>query len=232
MKYLIVNADDFGASTGINNAILELHCLGVLTSTSLMIDMPAAGHALAIASRTSSLGLGLHLTLTDERGAPLVDFNDALVCATELNRQIERFRAMAGRLPTHLDSHQNVHRDTRLNALFVRLASEHGLPLREHSPARYFSSFYGQWDGETHPEHISVDSLLRMIESEVREGITELSCHPGYSRPDFDSPYDKEREIELNTLRDPRVLHFINDRHIKLISFRELPAVLPFAARL
>ena len=45
MKYLIVNADDFGASAGINRGILEAHERGVLTSTSLMVNMPAVGEA-------------------------------------------------------------------------------------------------------------------------------------------------------------------------------------------
>lgn len=48
MRYLIVNADDFGASRGVNSAIVELHQLGVLSSTSVMIDMPAAMQAAAV----------------------------------------------------------------------------------------------------------------------------------------------------------------------------------------
>ena len=49
MRYLIINGDDFGASRGINRAIAELHQLGVLTSASLMIDMPAAKQAAELA---------------------------------------------------------------------------------------------------------------------------------------------------------------------------------------
>ena len=113
---------------------------------------------------------------------PLVDFNDTHSCAARMKRQMEHFQHALGRLPSHLDSHQNIHRDPRLNPLFRELASHYRLPLREHSPARYFSSFYGQWDGETHPEQISVDNLLRMIAEETGEGVTELSCHPGYTR--------------------------------------------------
>jgi chitin disaccharide deacetylase len=164
LKYLIANADDFGASRGINRAIKELHELGTITSASLMIDMPAAEEAAAMAAAAPALGVGLHVTLTSEDATPLIDFGDRSRCAAELEAQFGRFERALGQPPTHIDSHQNVHRDPRLTPLFVKLALRHGLPLREHSRARYFSSFYGQWNGETHSEQISVDNLLCMLE--------------------------------------------------------------------
>jgi predicted glycoside hydrolase/deacetylase ChbG (UPF0249 family) len=223
INYLIVNADDFGASRGINRAIIELHQLGVLTSTSLMIGMPAARHAAHMARASPQLGVGLHVTLTNEQSAQLVDFDDAAQCLQELEAQITRFVDALAQTPTHIDSHQNVHRDERLLPIFQDVAGRHSLPLREHSPARYFSAFYGQWNGETHAEQISVENLLLMLESEIGDGITELSCHPGYRDPAFDSPYNIEREIELKTLSDVRFQAFLREHEVKLISFRDLP---------
>jgi predicted glycoside hydrolase/deacetylase ChbG (UPF0249 family) len=223
MKYLIVNADDFGASRGINRAVRELHQRGVLTSASLMINSAAAAHAVEWASQEPALGIGLHVTLTAEDATPLVDFNDRSQCRAELQTQLDRFQAALGRLPTHLDSHQNVHRDARLAALFVEFAGRYCLPLREHSPARYLASFYGQWDGETHPEQIGIENLLRLLASEPDEGITELSCHPGYVDPEFESIYSGERQIELKTLSDPRFAAFVKRRGITLITFRDVP---------
>ena len=78
MQYLIVNGDDFGASRGINRGIIELHERGVLTSTSLMIAMPAAADAVRLARHAPALGIGLHVTLTDEETVQLVDFDDAV----------------------------------------------------------------------------------------------------------------------------------------------------------
>src|SRR5207249_7989634 len=57
----------------------------------------------------------------------------------------------------------------------------------------------------THLEQIGVEGLLRLVDAEVREGVTELSCHPGYVEPGFRSSYLMERELELRTLCDPRV---------------------------
>src|SRR5439155_158440 len=81
--------------------------------------------------------------------------------------------------------------------LFLELAAEQGLPMREQPPVRYFSKFYGQWGGKTHLEQISVESLARMLETEFNEGFNELSCHPGYVDPDYPTGYSREREAAL-----------------------------------
>jgi chitin disaccharide deacetylase len=60
---LIVNADDFGRSTSINRAIERAHREGILTSASLMVNEPAASHAIEVAKDNPLLAVGLHLTL-------------------------------------------------------------------------------------------------------------------------------------------------------------------------
>ncbi|MBV9333895.1 MAG: ChbG/HpnK family deacetylase [Candidatus Eremiobacteraeota bacterium] len=225
MKYLIVNGDDFGASRGVNRGIMEVHARGALTSASLMIAMPAAREAVALATAAPDLGVGLHVALTNEDSAPLIDFDDAHACAAEIEKQIDRFCNAMGSLPTHLDTHQNVHRDERLRPLFVEAAARYDLPLREHSPVRYFSNFYGQWDDIAHPEQISIESLTYMLREVLQHGITELSCHPGYMGPDFTSPYNIEREIEIRTLCDPQFLQFLRDNGVQLINFGDVPTI-------
>ena len=65
MPRLIVNADDFGLTSGVNQAILELHRAGVHTSATLMASAAATGDAIAIARATPSLGVGCHIVLVD-----------------------------------------------------------------------------------------------------------------------------------------------------------------------
>jgi chitin disaccharide deacetylase len=67
---LIVNADDFGLTAGVNRAILELHRVGVVTSTSLMAQAGATDEAIRIARITPTLGVGCHLVLVD--GKPVL----------------------------------------------------------------------------------------------------------------------------------------------------------------
>jgi chitin disaccharide deacetylase len=62
-RRLIVNADDFGRSASINEAVIRAHREGILTSASLMINEPACGEAVALARQNRDLGVGLHLTL-------------------------------------------------------------------------------------------------------------------------------------------------------------------------
>lgn len=67
---LIVNADDFGLTSGVNRAIVELHQAGVLTSTTLMARAPATDEAIALALANPSLGVGCHVVLVD--GKPVL----------------------------------------------------------------------------------------------------------------------------------------------------------------
>jgi chitin disaccharide deacetylase len=226
MKYLIVNGDDFGASRGINRGIIAAHHLGILTSTSLIVNRPWSEDAAALSRAIPDLSVGLHVNLDAEPWGPVADLTDGAACRAELYAQFFRFQELMGRPPTHLDSHHNVHRNPRLLPHFLELARQYGLPLREHSPARYYSKFYGQWGGETHPEQISVESLVRIFETEVQEGVTELSCHPGYVDPDFASGYSAERATELRTLCDPIVRQALAGQQIQRVSFRDLGALL------
>jgi len=222
MKRLIVNADDFGAGRGINRGVVEAHRDGILTSASLMVEMPGSEEAARLAATLPNLSVGLHAVLTEEEGAPLVEFDDGERCRAELDRQIRRFTQLTGEVPTHLDSHHNVHRDPRLLPLFLELAEEYRLPLRGHSAGRYFAAFYGQWDGgEVHLEWISPASLVRMLSVDIGPGVTELGCHPGYVASDFLSSYSDEREVELRTLCDPAVRDAIGALGIALINFTD-----------
>lgn len=222
MKLCIVNADDFGASRGINRGIVQAHLEGVLTSTSLMVDLPACFEAVQLSRDLPHLSVGLHACFTSEDGELLFDVQDEARCRRELHRQFERFQHLLGSLPTHLDSHHHIHQHPLLLGHFLELAQQHCLPLRMHSAVRYFGRFYGQWDGESHHKHISAENLMRMLETEVGQGITELGCHPGYQDPLLVSVYSTERETELKTLCDPRVKQKFAALGIQRINFGQL----------
>jgi predicted glycoside hydrolase/deacetylase ChbG (UPF0249 family) len=229
MKYLIVNADDFGASHGINRGILEAHQRGILTSTSLLVSTAWSAEAAEMSRTAPELSVGLHADLRNELKDTAADPGRRLHDA--LAKQFSRFVELMGRPPTHLDSHHNLHRDPKALPAFRDLATKHGLPLREHSPVRYFSKFYGQWGGQTHFEQISVKYLTRMLEKEIEEGITELSCHPGYVEQDYLTGYSVEREAELGALCDPFVVETLAAQSIQLVSYHHLNNVLANAPR-
>jgi predicted glycoside hydrolase/deacetylase ChbG (UPF0249 family) len=222
MKYLIVNADDFGLSAGVTEGILEAHARGIVTSASFLVDASASEDAARLARSAPRMSFGVHADLPRElTNGSGPDPTER--CRAELERQLARFEELMGRPPTHLDAHHNVHRQPALAPAFVEVARRHGLPLREHSEARYFSRFYGQWGGESHLEQIEVASLARMLATEVGPGLTELSCHPGH--PDGASGYSSERETELRTLTDPRIAEVLARLEIVLVSYHDYSRV-------
>jgi predicted glycoside hydrolase/deacetylase ChbG (UPF0249 family) len=214
-KKLIVNGDDFGASDGINRGVIEAHRTGILTSASMMVDAGASADAALLAAESPALGLGLHIV-----AAPTAD---AVSLPAELERQLERFVALTGRRPTHVDSHHDVHRTAWGLPIFLAFAARHALPLRGFCGVRHIASFYGQWGGETHLEHVGVPALAEILAAEVDEGFNELCCHPGYVDRDLPSSYRLERRAELETLRDPALPEVIAANRISLATFRDLP---------
>jgi len=222
VKYLIVNADDFGASAGVNRGIVEAQRQGIVTSASLMVEMPASGNAARLARECSALSVGLHVQLDGQKG-PAVDLTDIPACREALNAQLARFVELMDGSPTHLDSHHHVHTDPRLLPHFEETASALGIPLRDRSGVPYCSSFYGQWAGEQHPERVSVDGLIQILETSIGDEVTELGCHPGYADHELASSYTTERELELATLCDDRLPAFLDDHEIALVGFDKVP---------
>jgi chitin disaccharide deacetylase len=221
MKWLIVTGDDFGISRGINRGIIEAHSNGIVTSASLMVNRPACEEAVALARAFPTLSLGLHLELdgVDPAGVP-----------AEIERQNARFRELVGSAPTHVDTHHDIHRDPRVLASLLTWGRRSRVPVRGHSGVRYFSKFYGQWGGESHLEQIGVEGFLRLLDTEIGEGLTELNCHPGYAEPGFPSSYAAERAVEVRTLCDPGLRQAMRARGIQLIGFRDLPTVAAVVA--
>lgn len=108
MRRLIVNADDFGFTAGVNRAIVEAHTHGIVTSSTLMANGRAFDDAVRLAKNTPSLGLGCHVVLID--GQPILDAKklpsitpakgSAGSDATHFRDGLKSFaaRALAGRL--------------------------------------------------------------------------------------------------------------------------------------
>ena len=228
-RYLIVNADDFGASRGINRGIVEAHERGVLTSASLMVERPCAGEAAELAAAHPNISVGLHFEAPDRPG---FDPRDAASAGPELERQLARFGELMGRPPTHVDSHHHVHRQPGALEAFTELVGPLGVPLRDASPVAYIGGFYAQWEWEvTELRYVSVEFLQQILRTELTAEWTELGCHPGYVTDDFQSVYLGEREHELRTLTDPRVRETLAELDIELRSFAQYRATQPVLRR-
>jgi predicted glycoside hydrolase/deacetylase ChbG (UPF0249 family) len=227
LKRLIVNGDDFGLSAGVNQGIASAHEEGILTSASLMVRWPAAEAAASYARSHLALSVGLHVdlaewTFKDESWQPVYQvaaLNDPSAVAEELEKQLRRFNELVGREPTHLDSHQHVHESEPVLSLCLEAARKRKIVLRNvGGSVRYCGDFYGQSNkGYPYPEGVSVPALLKIIRS-MREGITELGCHPAQTA-DMQGMYRDERVVECATLCHPDVRKAIESEQISLRSF-------------
>jgi len=152
-RRIVINADDFGLCEGVNKGIVEAHSKGVLTSATLMANMPAAQKAVDLAKHLPKLGVGVHLNLTN--GKPLCQDEDvkrllnaegdfglspgklAIVSIvtgkvraaieTELAAQIQ-WVIDRGIKPTHLDSHKHIHSFPAIFRIVCRLAERFKIP--------------------------------------------------------------------------------------------------------
>jgi len=152
-KRIIINADDFGLCDGVNKAVAQAHTAGVLTSTTILANMPAAKDAVKIAKQLPTLGVGVHLNLstgkpisTDKSVKLLLNKNGELglpplklmllsslsnefrtAIRTELASQIQ-WVIDNGLTPTHLDSHKHIHTFPAIFHIVCELAKKFHIP--------------------------------------------------------------------------------------------------------
>lgn len=209
MKYLIVNADDFGYSYGINKGIIQAFTEGIVTSTSVMVDGIASGEAEQL-TQFKDLSIGLHFA---------VENFDNL--KAELDRQIEKFVSIVGRMPDHIDTHKIYTSRDGFSPVLPDYSKKHSIPLRELSGVKFIDSYFGK-NGAV---DVTVDKLIVALE-QCREGYNELMCHPGLS-DDYlrkRSSYSDIREVELRAVCSQKAMQFLYEHpDIQLCGWNQVP---------
>ncbi|MFB7140212.1 chitin disaccharide deacetylase [Gottfriedia sp. NPDC056225] len=223
MIKLIVNADDFGYSRGINYGIIDAHKNGIVNSATMMMNMPGVSHAVELAKENPGLQVGIHLVLTC--GKPLLSdvptlvneegnfksrnefFEHKNISLEELERewtkQIETFLE-SGLKPTHFDSHHHVHSIPEFLPVVQKLSKKYNLSVRRISENAlqgvtpftdvFLHGFYG--------EGVTEDYFEKVL-THVQDGQSvEVMCHPGYLDHEIlnNSSYAKDRVKETLVL--------------------------------
>lgn len=252
-RYLVVNADDFNLTEGVTRGILHGHQHGIITSTTVMVNLPGLAASRELARHAPGLGMGLHVNLT--LGAPvlaarvvpsLVDANGRFVrdrdrlgavgvpaeIRDEAAAQVKRFEEVFGCRPTHIDTHYHMHRLPRVLAAVLDVACDRGLPVRAVTPEmavqirRRGLPAVDRMVGDVGSDaYWTPESLVALIMA-AADGVTELMCHPGYADEALSiSTYREQREGELRALCDPRARDAVAAAGIRLINYRDLAAV-------
>jgi Uncharacterized protein conserved in bacteria len=208
MGKVIFNADDFGYGRAVNYGIVDAHTEGILTSTTLMANMPGFHHAVRLAGDVPDLGIGVHLTLT--MGKPLLSTVDTLISPdgnfrkqgeylggyeADLDQLFDEWDAQiqkvydAGIAPTHLDSHHHAHSFGKHPEVAIALAKKYDLPLRTNISmpddirhTQYFEPMFDQVGFAPEERQISdMDGYLNALLETLRTyDSTEIMCHPAY----------------------------------------------------
>lgn len=208
MGKVIFNSDDFGYSKAVNYGIIDAYADGILTSTTVMANMPGFDHAAELAHRYPGLGIGVHLTLTcgasitqnaasitDEFGAfrKKKDYDngfqgDAAEIRREWDAQIDKV-LRSGIAPTHLDSHHHIHTYPQHQQIIVDLARKYNLPIRGNfevpddvAHVEYFEKMFDQVGYEDDDREIKdLDAYLEdLIQKLHRYETVEVMCHCAY----------------------------------------------------
>lgn len=199
LRQLIVNADDFGVTPGVSRGIIRAHNEGIVTSTTVLANMPPAAEWVRRAQADApGLGMGLHLNLTQGRPVSppeavpdLVDESgrflprDALIrrlpqldmaqVEREMRAQVASFQAAAGTAPDHLDSHHHIgYLSPPLAALTARLARELDVPVRRPLPGAS-GDVSAAADGlqavvDVLPSRAYVEEMVRILQSMLAAG--------------------------------------------------------------
>ncbi|WP_257349640.1 chitin disaccharide deacetylase [Pseudalkalibacillus decolorationis] len=223
MIQLLVNADDFGFSRGVNYGIVDAHRFGIVNSTTMLVNMPGTEQAVELAKQYKTLRVGIHLTLTCgiavSKNVPTLttedgsfkmrkhlqeDLTEKLTdIEKEWEAQIQRFYQM-GLTPTHFDSHHHVHAQPELLPVVRNLSKRFELPVRNVFGDQeldinrltdvFLSDFYNENVGPYY---------FDKLEEKMEDGVSvEVMCHPAYV--DYflnkNSSYSEKRIDELNVL--------------------------------
>lgn len=251
MKRLIVNADDYGRSPGVNAGTLQAHSGGIVTSATVMVLERASARGIReAAERAPRLSLGLHFVLTGG-GSPAAAGRDVPTLAprgsfrrtreelprripeaevrAELEAQIRVFETLALGPPTHLDSHHHVALHASVAPAYAAVARERSLPARAPTDdARRMLRAAGvrtpdHFIDRFYAENVSLRTLEEIL-TDLPEGTSELMCHPGLVDDALEagSTYVEEREREVEVLSDPAIRRLVRAKAIRLVGFGEL----------
>ncbi|WP_108672504.1 chitin disaccharide deacetylase [Peribacillus acanthi] len=221
MIKLIVNADDFGFSRGVNYGIIDSHVNGIVNSTTMMMNMDAVDHAIELAQKHPRLNVGIHLVLTcgkplaekvptliDEDGnfksqSVLDDTISLVEVEKEWTAQIDRFIA-TGLQPSHFDSHHHVHTRKELLPVVQRLAQKYNLRVRTNGmePIEGVKAFSDVSFFDFYGEGATYDYFDQLSQKVDGPKTVEVMCHPAYIDQKLlcSSSYNLPRVRELDIL--------------------------------
>ena len=244
MSKLIVNADDFGYCEAVNYGIISAHRNGIVTSTTIMANMPGFDHAVNLLKENKDIGCGVHMTLScnkplndkfkslvDENGMFHRRINEEVVNKIDLDElyyefcsQIDRVKN-AGVEISHLDSHHHVHTIPHFKDVIKSIMDKYNLKIRGELDHKFdykervipcIDSFYDK--------NVDVEFFNNNIEEIKSYDVCDLMTHPAFIDNYLlnSTSYAINRAKEYEILTNKKIKKFLNENEIVLTNYKNI----------
>lgn len=234
---LIVNADDFGLSRGVNYGIVDSFKNGIVTSTTLLVNAERTMDAVNMIKEYSFLNVGLHLALTMTK--PLTDCKEFLnekgyfksrkeynqdftinqdLLYEEWDAQVKKFIELTNRMPTHMDSHHHFYLHKGCTEVIKTLSKKYDLPVRDVETAFQTVTLKKDFYDET----VDIDYFENLLKQDF--DCIELMVHPGFLDAEIEriTSYSKKRIYEHEILTSAKIKKMIEKNNVQLVSYKDV----------
>ena len=239
MAKLIVNADDFGYSEGVNHGIISAHKNGIVTSCTVMANMPGFEHGMELIKENPTLRCGVHMTLTcykpllkdhktivDENGNFVRRPSEEMIKNIDLEEVYREFKAQIEKVRerieiTHLDSHHHVHGQEYLKPVIERIANEYNLPMRQSSDMYIDGVRNVKCVGNFYMDNVKEEYFQENLEKLRENEVVDLMCHPAFVDAFLlgSSSYNVQRAKEHKILTSDKVKKFLEENNFELVNY-------------
>lgn len=242
MVKLIINADDFGYSEGVNAGIISAHKKGIVTSTTIMSNMPAYEDGIKLLRENKTLKCGVHLTMScykpllkthktivDENGNFYRRVSNENLKNMDKEEIYNEFCAQIDKVIEskieidHIDSHHHIHTLEGLKDVMEKILDKYNLPIRGgfEYDAKFDNTVYliDSFYSDRIDESYFKDNINEIKEYEI----ADIMCHPAFV-DDFllsSTSYAIQREKEHDILISDEIKSFLKDNNILLTNYKK-----------
>lgn len=246
MTKLVINADDFGYTEGVNLGIISAYKNGIVSSCTIMANMPGFDQAVELLEANPGLGCGVHMTLTCHKPIikshkTIVDNNGnfykratkEILQLIDLDEVYEEFCAQidkvisSGIKITHLDSHHHVHGLKELKPVIEKIVNKYELPIRGGFEYKteikdivpVIDSFYA--------DKVDYSYFEKNIDEIKKHKICDLMCHPSFVDEFLlnSTSYALQRTKEHSILTYKNIKDFLELNEIEIVTYEDFKYV-------
>ena len=227
MKKLIINAEDFGFSSKINNGIIYAHKNGIVRNASIIVTKDGFQEAVDFVKQNPQLDIGIHLDLDKffnidhEIGLVMALINNPLQIdeiSQEIKEQINKLKNL-GINPTHISSHHSAHLDINIFPIVCVIAKEYNIKIVQFPERFYLNGQQKHTEYRAILEQYNLFFIPHFIRGwylgniDEEYAVAELVTHPGYG--------EIWREHELACCCNMQIKIYLREKDIKLTTFTD-----------